>query len=74
MKVTKEKCEHFHKMQVDKYPFIQATKDIAEVVEVCCIPCLKEFCIQMNELALSIDEMTESMKRSNRQKLLGEKE
>ena len=74
MKVTKEKCEHFHKMQLDKYPFIQATKDIAEVVEMCGIPGLKEFCTQMSELALSIDEITESMERSNRRKLLGEKE
>ena len=71
MKITKEKYEHFHNMQLEKYPFIQATKDIAEEIEEV-LPSLKEFCAQMNELALSIDEITESMERSNRRKLLGE--
>ena len=70
MKITKEKYEHFHNMQLEKYPFIQATKDIAEEVEEV-LPSLKEFCIQMNELALSIDEARVSMERSNRRKLLG---
>ena len=71
MKITKEKYEHFHNMQLEKYPFIQATKDIAEEIEEV-LPSLKEFCTQMSELALSIDEITKSMERSNRQKLLGE--
>lgn len=66
MKITKEKCTHFRNMHIQK------TKNIAEVVEMCGIPGLKEFCTQMSELALSIDEITKSMERSNRQKLLGE--
>lgn len=58
-------------MQLEKYPFVQATKDMVGLFEDI-TPYIKEFCTQMNELALSITKMTEIARKENTQRLLGE--
>jgi hypothetical protein len=80
MKITKDKYEHFRKMELEKHPFAYGTKYTATYygMKYTAAPysdvfssALKELYTKIDEITPIITEMTKSMQKENKRHMLG---
>jgi hypothetical protein len=70
MKITKDKYEHFRKMELEKHPLNQWMKYTATYADVFS-SALKELYTKIDEITPIITEMTKSMQKENKRLMLG---
>ena len=73
MIIKQEKYKHFNIVWIAETSLITSyiTDNIADAMEDL-VPSLADFCAQLNGLATTIKEMTETMESENTQRMLGD--